>query len=595
MRNTRFKLLLCALALGVSAYTSTTLAVIDPYSGGGTGSFDPGVIDHKNVIQMQQYEEKKRIEKEQNADEAITMEKKVSEEMGSVPNAEKAFILNSVRYKGNTVFTEDELLHLVCDIIETEVTLSDVMQIAAKITDMYHNAGYITSFAYVPPQRIDTGDIEINIIEGKYGNVTLEGNKWARDKYITKQFLEDNNIIQGNILNIKDSQNALSEMNSIGYIKGAVTLQDNEESVEYTDMNFEAKDRFPLNFGLRFDNQGQSAVGLNRFTIFGGLYNLTGFGDQLLSITSLARRTTSQAVLYTVPIAKKETKLNLGYSYSGTRLGDYMGLDDIKGKSHSFFVGLSRRLIETENYKMYGDISFDLRNTKTTHITSGSREDLGFPYKTRNIRVNLSNIKDDFYGKWLGNVGASFGVPWFDAKSSYYKGPGYDFENDKSLPCNKAIKLSGNLTRLQVLPWRSLGIFQINGQWTNRDVWYSEKLQVGGIASVRGYQEAALLGDYGLTASAEVRFPIPFLRSLLPEKAHFIDDAIRLAAFYDIGWYGDRYSQIDSDYVMGVGGGLVLKLTKYLSGNVYFGVPVGRKPEEHSNMRVHFSITSNIL
>ena len=589
MRNTRFKLLLCALALGVSTYSSTTLAAIVPHSSGGVGAFDPGVIDQRNVIQMQQYEEKKRIEQEQNADEAITMEKKVTEEMDNVPNAEKAFILNSVRYKGNTVFTEDELLHLVCDIIETEVTLSDVMQIAAKITDMYHNAGYITSFAYVPPQRIDTGDIEINIIEGKYGNVTLDGNRWARDKYITKQFLEDNNIIKGNILNIKDSQNALSEINSIGYIKGAVTLQDNEESVEYTDMNFEAKDRFPLDFGLRFDNQGQSAVGLNRFTIFGGLYNLTGFGDQLLSITSLARRTTSQAVLYTIPIAKKETKLNLGYTYSGTRPGDIGPWADVKGKSHSFFAGLSRRLIETENYKMYGDISLDIRNVKSTSLG----QKIGFPYKTRNIRVNLSNIKDDFYGKWLGNVGASFGVPWFDAESTYYKH--YNFENDKSLPCNKAIKLTGNLTRLQVLPWRSLGIFQVNGQWANRDVWYSEKLQVGGIASVRGYQEAALLGDYGLTASAEVRFPVPFLRRILPEKAHFIDDAIRLAAFYDIGWYGDRYSQYDSECVMGVGGGLVLKLTKYLSGNVYFGVPVGPKPEDHSNMRVHFSITSNIL
>ena len=82
---------------------------------------------------------------------------------------------------------------------------------------------------------------------------------------------------------------------------------------------------------------------------------------------------------------------------------------------------------------------------------------------------------------------------------------------------------------------------------------------------------------------------------MLPEKAHFVDDAIRLAAFYDLGWYGDRYSSLDSDYVMSVGGGLVLKLTKYLSGNVYFGVPIGQKPEEHSNMRVHFSITSNIL
>ena len=60
MRNTRFKLLLCALALGVSTYSSTTLAAIVPHSSGGVGAFDPGVIDQRNVIQMQQYEENKR-------------------------------------------------------------------------------------------------------------------------------------------------------------------------------------------------------------------------------------------------------------------------------------------------------------------------------------------------------------------------------------------------------------------------------------------------------------------------------------------------------------------------------------------------------
>ena len=74
------------------------------------------------------------------------------------------------------------------------------------------------------------------IVEGKYGNITLEGNRWARDKYIRKQFLEDNGLETGNILNIKDVQNSLHEVNSLGYVKGAITLQDSEESVEYTDV-----------------------------------------------------------------------------------------------------------------------------------------------------------------------------------------------------------------------------------------------------------------------------------------------------------------------------------------------------------------------
>lgn len=584
IKKTAFTLLF-ALSVGL---TSKSFAIEMPL---GANSFDPGVIDQKNLIEMKQYEERKRIEQEEQAEEKILMEKKVFEELENLPKADTVFHLNTINFKGNTVFTEEELLELFCDKIETDVTLADILQTVSKITSMYHNEGYISSLAYVPPQRIEDGNVEIVIVEGKYGNITLEGNKWSRDKYIRKQFLEDNGLEEGKILNIKDVQNSLHELNSVGYLKGAITLQDNEESVELTDVVYEAKDRFPFKLDLRFDNQGRSEIGLNRFSIFTGMHNLTGFGDQLLSTTTLGKHSTSQGVFYSVPFAKKESKLNLGYSYSGTRLGDFGPIERVRGKSHNFFIGASRRLIETDTYKMYGDISLDIRNTKTLARFNGRDDnEIGYPYNTRNIRLSLSNIKDDFYGKWFGNVGASFGIPWFDADDTYYS-----FEHNKSQPCNKAIKLNANIARLQVLPWRSLGVFQLNGQWANRGLWYSEKMQVGGISSVRGYQEAFSLGDYGITASAEFRFPIPFFGRILPTKLKFLDESIRLAAFYDFGWFGDRYADYDSDYLMSVGGGLVLKLTKYMSGNVYFGVPVGKKPEDASNMRVHFTVTSNIL
>ena len=133
-----------------------------------------------------------------------------------------------------------------------------------------------------------------------------------------------------------------------------------------------------------------------------------------------------------------------------------------------------------------------------------------------------------------------------------------------------------------------------NGQWTNRNAWYADKMQFGGISSVRGYEEGYFLRDYGFTANAELRAPIPGLNHL-PEKLRFIDDSIRLAAFCDVGMFGDYQRGLNSDFIMSVGGGLVLKMTRYLSGNVYVGVPVVNKPHDASNLRVHFMITSNIL
>lgn len=592
MRNFKFKKLdmlflpLCLLVFSAQAFAVPSVPIEGNPIG---GSFDPGVVDQTNLIQLKEYERRTRenMEEHERGREVIEMDKKMRDEVDKLPNKEVSFKLNSIKFTGNTCFTEEQLMDLICERVGSEVTINDLITMANMVTEYYQQNGYISTIAYLPPQKVQDGNVEIVVMEGKYGKVEIEGNKWARDKFVRATYLKDKNIETEKVLNVRDIQETLREMNASGYMKGQVSMVDNEESAQYTDLTLQMKDRFPIDFDFRFDNQGRDAIGLNRAVFFAGMYNLTGWGDKLLSTTALARRSVSQGVFYSVPIGRHETKLNLGYSYSGLTMGEQWKEFDIKGHSHNFFAGLSRRLVKTENYKLYGDISLDIRNTKST---IGEQKFLLNEYKTRALRVNFTNIKDDFYGKWFGNIGASVGLPIMDA-SDEYDGYHYDW-----LPTNKFVKVNANIARLQILPMRSMAIIQAGGQWASHGLYPSEKMQFGGISSVRGYEEGFLLSDYGVTASLEFRSHIPFLNRILPEKLKFIDDSIQWAAFYDAGWFGnvgtDTYGP---SYVMSVGGGLIVRLTRYLSGNVYIGIPIGDKPEGASNCRVHFTITSNIL
>ena len=558
------------------------------------GNFDAGVIDTTNLIQFKEYEFKASEEnKEKHKDSGeIIMNKELQSQVDQLPNKESSFILNSITFKGYTAFTEEELMNLICDRIGTRVTVGDLVGITNMVTEHYQKHGYISSVAYLAPQRVQDGNIVINIMEGKYGNVKVSGNKWNRTSYLNNQFLKDKYIESGSLLNVNDIRESLKELNASGYMQGSISLEDNEESAELTDLELTVKDRFPLDFDFRWDDMGTSATGLHRAVFFAGLYNLTGFGDQLYSTTTLARHSIGQGVMYSVPLtATKETKLNVGYSYSGASVaGGGLGFLDLESKSHNLFFTLSRRLIKTDNYKLYGDIGFDLRNTETTWLGG---LDL-YKYRSRNLKINLTNIKDDFYGKWFANVGTSVGLDWFGATNQLDFGMEGAYKH--SIPSNKGVKVMGNIARIQVLPFRSTGIIQARGQWASRALLPSERMSFGGMSSIRGYEESFFIKDYGATASAELRFPVPFLRMMLPEKLKFIDDSIRLAGFYDIGWFGNRHASNDGpDYLMSVGGGVILKLTRYLSANVYLGVPIGDKPENASGCRVHFIVTSNIL
>ena len=583
MKKILFKTsLLCLTAM----LGSCAISAPDPGNmGSAWGGYDPGSIDQSNFIQTQQYKEKVRYE--ETKDPAV-IEEEVRQKMELLNTKQVSFTLKKINIKGNTVFPTHQLMRLVDFKIGQEVTINDLIMSANDITDYYQGKGYISSIAYLPPQKVQNGEVDIVILEGKYGLVNVNPGKWERKSYLTKKYLQDNNIETGKILNVKDVRNALTDMTAEEYMKGAVSFSDNEESEEFSDVTLDVKDRFPLNLDIRYDNQGRELIGTQRGVLYAGLHDVTGHGDTLMGTLALSSRSLGVGGMYSLPIAKNDTRLNIGYSYSKVRLGKEFKMYNIKGESHDVFIGVSRRLAKGDGYRLYGDITLDMRNTD---MTSGLIPDLNSSYRTRVLRGSLTDVKDDSYGRWLFNTGIAGGIP-IDAS---------DYNKARNLASNNFVKVNASAARLQVLPKNNLAILQVNTQYANRHLYASEAMQFGGIASVRGYDEGFRIGDYGVTASIEYRTPIPGLKALLPEKYGFISDSIQIAGFYDFGWFGDRFIDGSADYLMSAGPGIVVKLTKYLSANMYWGFPIGKRLADYANSRdrdtcrFHFTVTSNIL
>ena len=583
MKKLLFKTSLICLAaiIGCSAYADPDPGTVNnPFNGG----YDPGSIDQSNFSQVKQYQRK--IHYEETKDPAV-IEEEVSKKMDLLNTEQVTFKLRNLKITGNTVFPTYVLMRLVDFKIGQDVTINDLIVSANEITDYYQAHGYISTVAYLPPQKVQNGEVEIVILEGKYGLVEVNPGKWERKSYLTKKYLEDNGIKTGKVLNVRDVRNALSDMSTEEYMKGSVSFADNEDSEEFSDVTLDVKDRFPLNLDLRYDNQGRDAIGTQRGVLYAGLHDVTGHGDTLMGTLAASHHSIGVGGMYSVPIAKNDTRLNLGYSYSHVKLGNALKYLGLKGDSHDYFIGVSRRLAKGDQYRLYGDITFDWRDTST----KSSVFDYHSKYRSRVIRGSLTDVKDDSYGRWLFNTSVAGGIP-IDAS---------DYNKTRNMSSNNFLKVNANAARLQVLPANQLAILQVNTQYANRHLYASEAMQVGGINTVRGYDEGFRLGDYGVTASIEYRTPIPGLKRVLPEKYGFISDSIQLAGFYDFGWFGDRFIDGSADYLMSAGPGVVVKLTKYISANLYWGFPIGKRlPDYANNMdrrncRFHFTVTSNIL
>src|SRR5439155_20734173 len=83
--------------------------------------------------------------------------------------------VQSIRITGTTVFPPEELRLLVASAEGQELSLAEIGALAARITSYYRSRGYVIARAYVPPQRVQDGILEIAVLEGRIGKVEVQG------------------------------------------------------------------------------------------------------------------------------------------------------------------------------------------------------------------------------------------------------------------------------------------------------------------------------------------------------------------------------------------------------------------------------------
>jgi len=506
--------------------------------------------------------------------------------VGTVASDDIIMYLEHVDFTGNTVIKSADLQALAAkEIIGRDVTLTRLGKFAEQVTKMYQDQGYITSFAFLPPQTIKDKTATIQIIEGKIGDVNIDGNKFSTTNFIKYQLLKPYYVEKDQILNVNDIRQGLIELNEKGFISGSIVLEKGAEQYT-TNVNLNVKEHQPFTTSVNFDNAGRDLIGLYRWSAFVSDNNLTGHGDVLSVGTSIARRSFNVGPQYTLPIDNRGDKVYASYGYSRVRPGgEIFGPIDYLGNAHIVSVGMRNPVYESRKVNVDLDTSF---NIKEGSFTANIQNDPISKYGIRSLETSLQAVQKDKYGRTYANVGANIGMPILGGeRDSHY------------------MIVNGGVTRQFWLPKKGIAILRFNGQVSpDSDVHAIEQFQVGGFNTVRGYNEGTLLGKSGWTAGVQVNESIPFLPQSIPiwKKGDNIyrlpvKDRIQLIGFYDCGYATARTASYDpgAEFIQSVGFGTRVYLTKYLTASVDFGFPIGERPEGANRFRTHFFLTSNIL
>ena len=485
------------------------------------------------------------------------------------------FKVTKIVYEGNTKIKDKALNALADDIIDHEIYFEDLLTFALRVSRYYQSRGYLTSYAYIPAQEIKDGVVTVSVVESTIEEVDISGNKWARTWYLKNVMMGRDGLREGTVFNAKALQGSLREINEEKYIKAQSTISKNGDN---TKIELDVRDRFPLRFSFGWDDYGRSYTGVQRASFLLGLDNLTGFGDKIYGGTILSSGSTGVLAGYSIPVSPYGTRVSFDYSNSNISLGGpYRGLD-VRGRSQSMGIKVSHPLIKNAKTDLvvYTGIDFVDSNTYSKALNYTMAD-----YQLYVIRSGLRGIRDDKYGRWLGTLGVDVGV-------------GGTKENYVNSPQSTFVKIVAGATRVQRIWGRVIGLVRINGQYSPNRLYAVEQMQIGGPYTLRGYQPAELIGDYGVTGTVEIRTPIPGLKKILPNKLKFIDDRVRLAAFYDFGWVKehDNIYNYPQNFLHSVGFGSYINITEWLALQFGVGFPIGHKYYDESSGRFYFGLNS---
>lgn len=522
-------------------------------------------------IQEKEKELKERIEKPK---ETPQIEEKIPEEAVTPAPSQKT-IIKKINVTGVTLLLEKQIKDIITPYENKELSVKEMQKVADLITDVYRQKGYITSRAYLPPQRIENNILDITVIEGKMGNIQVKGNRYFKTKLIASKIT----LEKGKPFNYNTLRRNLSKINEQPDRTARAVVTPGQEPGA-TDVILEVKDRLPIHLGFDWDNFGSRYIERDRYSVKFSHNNLLGFDDKLTFQYQLAQASHYflKGIRYLFPISE-DTAIGALATFSRVKLGKELEDSDARGKSNIYGLFLNQSLINTENTDLTLNLGFDYKD-----ITNYQNQSVSSHDRLRNAKVGLDIDLTDNFGRSIISDEVDVGIP------NTMGGLGQkDINASRSGSGGKFVKNSINLLRLQKMPFSSTLLWKNQIQTSPYILTSAEQFQLGGIANVRGYPPAEVVGDSGYAMTWEWTFPPYFLpRNIkVPLSKAKLYDALRFAGFYD--WGNTRLrrpigTEEKNKTLRSAGCGIRLNLPEDFSIRVDLAWPLDNTPSDSDHL-----------
>jgi hemolysin activation/secretion protein len=413
----------------------------------------------------------------QAAPPAIRDEQAPAGEPGAASDAR--FVLRSLSFTPSHYLSDAQLQAVAASRIGQEVSYGELQKIIAEVNALYRERQILTARAILPPQRVVGGSVRIELVEGKLGQSSIEGNATTRATWIDGWL----GARAGEPLDTAALERRIELFNHTNSTQLNARLRPGA-SFGATDLVVQAQEPPRHQLQLFADNMGAPSVGRNQIGASGTLNNPLGIGDQLGLYLVHSQGADSGALNYSVPVNQSGGRVSVSLSSLASHVvsGPYRDFD-VNGRSSG------ARLQFSQPVARWG--AWWLDGTLGGGVSRSSNRILGADLGDNSVRsLSLGLAATALYDARSFSLGLNYSANQMDA--------GGLEENRRANTWN----LSGSWT--EKTGEASYSVLRLGAQQTSAALLNASlAMQLGGPGTVRGYPLGAIAGDSGYYANLE--------------------------------------------------------------------------------------------
>lgn len=435
-------------------------------------------IPDKNIKDEQQ----RKIYNEQNRDKSIEENKTYDMKLIEVnENAKEddCIQIEKISIKNSTIFDEDDFEDLIKPYLNNCNGMKNLSNLRDKISNIYIDKGYVTSRAYFKPQDLSDGEIEIEILEGKIEKIEDENIKSSNLYFSYKN----------KILNLKDLEVVVQQAQRLKSQRADIKLIPGTK-VGYTIVKIVGEEVSTPYYGnLGINNYGTKKTGkyqLYTTANYENPFNINDIVNLNLNTTDNIvknnNNTLGTSLSYSFPIYR--ALFNFDYSYSNYKqLNKDEFNDNFKsdGNNHNFGLGVSYKLFHSKRNTL--ELFSNFEKKQSNNFLNDTKLELqSYNLNVLNLGIKHSYLGDsyDYYSKWTISKGLSGSENFARQETNFSK---YILD----LGFNKYFKTEDNFKFTSLL----------RAQYSTNYLFGTEEISMGGVYSVRGFNDTGLSGNTG--------------------------------------------------------------------------------------------------